>query len=107
MKKIAFAIALSLPFLSLAQSSDYLHQDTDHAALYWLIGAYLFACLIVAIVADHRGWEGFGVFFIGIFCTPLVAAVLYSPYKIEKAEPAQPEAAEQAIVPNPLIAARE
>ena len=48
---------------------------------------YLLSSIIVAAVANERGWDGFTPFIVSIIATPLVAAILYSPYKREEHPP--------------------
>lgn len=83
MKRIIFATAMLLPLLSNAQYDDLLHPRADYTSLYvFLIAFYVLACIIVAVIGDARGWDGGAVFFTGLFATPLIAAVLYSHYKV-------------------------
>jgi hypothetical protein len=57
----------------------------------WAI--YFFACIAVAVAADRRGWDSINVFFISVFASPLITAILYAPYRRFKKEPdnAEPE----------------
>lgn len=45
--------------------------------------AYALICGVITSVAQKRGWESMGVFLVCVICTPLVAAILYAPYKDE------------------------
>ena len=45
---------------------------------------YLLACIVVASVANERGWDGLTSFVVALIATPIIAAILYSPYKKEE-----------------------
>lgn len=112
MKKIAIATSLLLPILCFAQGSDYLNNTSDHSTTYgWAIALYVLACIIVAFVGDAKGWDGLAVFAVGIFCTPLIAAILYSPYKVKKQEVVdkaiEETPAENIPINNPIISRKE
>jgi hypothetical protein len=47
---------------------------------------YLLACICVGAVANERGWDSFTPILISLVATPLIGAILYSPYKLEEKE---------------------
>jgi hypothetical protein len=52
---------------------------------------YLLACIIVGAVANERDWDFFTPFIVSLIASPIVGAILYSPYKKEdKSEPQNP-----------------
>ena len=83
MKKMLFVI-LQLPISCLAQGL-YDSQPIDHGisatTVMSIIGVYLLISTAITIEAGARGWESFGVFVVCLLATPLIAAILYAPYK--------------------------
>ena len=62
------------------QLKAYMETSTiDYTAL--LVTVYFLSCIIVAVTASGRGWNGFLVFLVCAVTTPIVGAILYSPYK--------------------------
>ena len=55
--------------------------------------AYFFAAFFIAFVADNRGHSFGAAFFASLITTPLIAAILYSPYAPAKAEAGKRSAA--------------
>jgi hypothetical protein len=57
-------------------------MDTSTINYPVLLGiGYFLSCIIVAVAASERGWNGFLVFLACAVSTPIVGAILYSPYK--------------------------
>jgi len=93
MKKTIIFLAALLPLIAFAQTEfDYLHKDDYHDLIGWIIAFYCLGCFIVAGICSYRGWDGLGVFAAAVFLSPLIAAILYAPYKKEKLD--GPETAE-------------
>ena len=51
--------------------------------IYLLIGLYALSCIIIATESKKRGWDAVNVFVICAITSPLIGAILYSPYKKE------------------------
>lgn len=47
---------------------------------------YIFGCICVSVVANERGHDAFTPFIISFFASPIIGAILYSPYKKEEKE---------------------
>jgi hypothetical protein len=60
---------------------------------YVLIVSYLIVSLIISAVAKERGWSQGQVFLICLLTSPLIGAILFSPYKITT--PAKEEIVQQ------------
>lgn len=57
-------------------------NQSDHSGLYLLaVFAYLLVGYIVSAEGSNRGWNFWLVAVTSILATPLIAAILYSPYK--------------------------
>jgi hypothetical protein len=48
-----------------------------------LISAYAFICLLVAIECASRGWRVFNVILMSLLVSPVIGAILFSPYNKE------------------------
>jgi len=47
------------------------------------LAIYAIGCIAVAIEAGRRGWDSINVFVLSLLISPLIAAILYAPYKKE------------------------
>ena len=45
------------------------------------ISLYALVCILVAAEASFRGWNFFPVFMLCLIASPLIGAIMYSPYK--------------------------
>lgn len=55
----------------------------DFISSYWGLFAvfYFIAVIVVTYEAAGRGWDGAGVFFLCLLISPLMGAILFSPYR--------------------------